>query len=625
MSRTLCILSLGLLACTQRGVEGSVEGDIETSGETGSGHSGLTDTASTTNPSSTEYTPEEWINGEPPLCHLYLSCDQDIPDEPKVDCDFTVERSDGYVLYDGLAGVELRGRSSVGFAKPQYAVELRERSRRLVVSGSTWSYWDHGTDPGSDWTSGDFDDSDWDQGEAPLGYGDDQATVISYGSDSEDKHITTWFRLSFSVRDAAAWPGLTVGLIRDDGGVVYLNGQEILRSNLPEGEIDAGTRAGEIVDNSDENTFYEAAVDAGLLVEGENILSVEVHQANSNSSDLTFDLWLGEEEQTISTNFYDMGGESDWVLNGAYVDRALFRNKLTYDLFQAFSGEDLAPEERYAAEQVFCDLELNGDWRGIYLLGERVKRDDDRVDIQEDPDDLGGSFLVKNNDDGAGFMEATGLYGEWNLVYPREEVVSAQALAGIEATLQSWGDAVTSSDPTDPETGIWTTMDMDSAVDFVLLQEFAKNNDAYFLSIHLWKDLDGKLHYVPWDLDLSFGYPYYDCGWEGWVGTRVSMNSAMASDPDFILRLRERWDELREGPLAEDAVLARIDTYQEVMGDTVDENFEVWPIEEITFEWGDTSWLCPVESYEAEVEGIREFIQGRLHWMDENLESWAEG
>ena len=134
----------------------------------------------------------------------------------------------------------------------------------------------------------------------------------------------------------------------------------------------------------------------------------------------------------------------------------------------------------------------------------------------------------------------------------------------------------------------------------------------------------GKLHFVPWDLDLSFGYPYTDCGYEGWVASRVSMITAFASDPEFMARLRARWDELRAGPLTEEAILGRMDTYLAVMADSIQHNLEVWPFEEITFEWGGTSWLCPVESYEAEVEGIREWIHGRLLWMDDNLESWAD-
>lgn len=587
--------------------------------DTAGAETGPCDTAPEEVPGDTS---TDLIGGEPPLCHLALTCPQDPMDEPKVECVLQVAEHDGVVRYDGPAGVDLRGRSSVSFPKPQYAVELREEASRLVPAGSTWRYLDTGMTPPADWTSLAFDDTAWPEGPAPLGYGDTQATVVSWGEDAADKHVTTWFRHTFSVPDPAAWPVLTVGLARDDGGAVYLNGVEILRSNLPDGALTADTLAPVAVSGGEETAFWTAAVDPALLRAGENVLAVEVHQSGPSSSDLTLDLWLGREGEEVNRDFFGMGGEDDWILNGAYVDRSLIRNKLCFDLFQDFAVDGLAPTERYAAESVLCDLTYNGQPYGIYLLSEKPERDDDRVVLQEDPAAAGGSFLVKNHDDGAGFMEATGVYGQWNLLYPDPAEVGPEAQAAIQARLQAWGDAVLSEHPGNPVDGMWTTMDLDSAVDFVLLEELSKNNDAYFLSIHLWQDVGGKLRFLPWDMDLSFGYPYYDCGWEGWVASRPSMISAFSGDAAFKARMRERWDQLRAGPLAEDAILARIRTYREVMGDAVYENFEVWPFEEITFEWGGTSWLCPVESYDAEYERIQAWISGRLAWMDANLETF---
>jgi hypothetical protein len=162
----------------------------------------------------------------------------------------------------------------------------------LVPQGSAWKYWDTGTEP-ANWVAPAFNDSSWPSGPAKLGYGDgDEATVVSFGSNANNKYITTFFRRSFSVSNAASVSALKVGLRRDDGAIVYLNGTEVFRSNMPEGDISFTTLASDVVGGVDETTFYERAVDPSLLVEGINVLAVRVHQVNATSSDLSFDLYL---------------------------------------------------------------------------------------------------------------------------------------------------------------------------------------------------------------------------------------------------------------------------------------------------------------------------------------------
>lgn len=163
----------------------------------------------------------------------------------------------------------------------------------LVDLESTWSYLDTGEDLGSDWTANDYDDTDWSSGSAELGYGDgDEATVVSYGDDSADKHTTTYFRKSFEYggEDANEINGL-LRLRRDDGAVVYLNGEELVRSNMPEGPIEANTFAATEMIGNGESALNEYLVQFDLL-EGTNVLAVEVHQINLTSSDISFDMEL---------------------------------------------------------------------------------------------------------------------------------------------------------------------------------------------------------------------------------------------------------------------------------------------------------------------------------------------
>ncbi|MCY3838406.1 MAG: metallophosphoesterase, partial [Gammaproteobacteria bacterium] len=157
----------------------------------------------------------------------------------------------------------------------------------LIAKDSTWRYLDDGSDQGTAWREPDFDDSGWSSGAAELGFGDGgEATSITSG------HITYYFRHEFSATNAASVEALAIELLRDDGAVVYLNGTEIHRSNMPEGDIDYQTRASSAVGGGDESTYFPAKVAADALRDGDNVLAVEVHQNSSGSSDVSFNLGL---------------------------------------------------------------------------------------------------------------------------------------------------------------------------------------------------------------------------------------------------------------------------------------------------------------------------------------------
>ena len=163
----------------------------------------------------------------------------------------------------------------------------------LVSEGATWKYLDTGVDPGASWTTLAFDDSGWAAGSAELGYGDgDEATTVGFGGNPLDRHVTTWFRRAFSVPDPAAFGALQFRLVRDDGAVVYVNGVEVARSNIPGGAITAGTLASSAISATGESTSYPFTFAPGLLSAGTNVIAVEIHQSAVNSSDISFALEL---------------------------------------------------------------------------------------------------------------------------------------------------------------------------------------------------------------------------------------------------------------------------------------------------------------------------------------------
>ena len=377
------------------------------------------------------------------LCDVTLSCAAEIVDEPKVGCAISVTRADGRVLYDGRAGVDLRGRSSAAFPKPQYAVEL-------------------------------WDDSD----------------------------------------------------------------------------------------------------------------------------------------EAISADLMGMGGESDWILNGAYIDRVLFRNPLAFDSFQA------ARPENYGPQIAHCTLTLNEEWVGIYLLTERIKRDDDRVALA--PDDSGESFIVKLDDE-EGLITNIAGYGIWQLVYPREVDISQSAEAAVTAWIAGWQNAVVHDPAAIPD-----YLNVDSMIDFILIQELTRNNDAYYLSIYLSRAPSEPMRMIPWDFDLTLGQPSYNDNENpaGFIAYRPEFIAVMSEVPGFSDALTARWRSLRAGAWSDAALSARMDGYRQTMGDVVYDNFTVWPIEEIEFGWDGKDYLYEIESYDAEHERVRAWLPQRLAWLDDNIEDW---
>jgi len=185
---------------------------------------------------------------------------------------------------------------NVEFVSTAYSVD-----DQLIAAGAIWAF-DDDNNVDADWRETTYDDSGWDRGPAQLGYGDgDEETVVSYGSNNNNKQITTWFRHAFDVVDPSVYQELTLSLLRDDSALVYLNGNEILRENLPSGTISKSTLATATVGGAEEDTFFDFSISPNDLVTGKNVIAVEIHQRNKTSSDISFDLALFAEGSTAGT------------------------------------------------------------------------------------------------------------------------------------------------------------------------------------------------------------------------------------------------------------------------------------------------------------------------------------
>jgi hypothetical protein len=152
---------------------------------------------------------------------------------------------------------------------------------------------DNGSNQGTGWKTVSFNDASWATGAAELGYGDaDETTVVSFGGSSNNKAITTYFRKSITVANASQYSSLTFGIVRDDGAVIYLNGTEVFRTNMPTGSVGFKTKASTDITGANESTFIYYTLPPALLVNGTNNVSVEVHQFDKTSPDVSFRLNL---------------------------------------------------------------------------------------------------------------------------------------------------------------------------------------------------------------------------------------------------------------------------------------------------------------------------------------------
>jgi hypothetical protein len=162
----------------------------------------------------------------------------------------------------------------------------------LIPRHADWRFHDHGSDLGTAWRAPEFDDHDWKTGAAPLGYGDPWIrTQVAYG-DPQNRYRTTYYRREFTVAAGAAFTTLDLTLMRDDGAVLYLNGREIARSNMPDGPVTYGSEAKTLVGNADEERYWPISLEARDLHPGRNVIAVEVHQFGARTTDQSFDLDL---------------------------------------------------------------------------------------------------------------------------------------------------------------------------------------------------------------------------------------------------------------------------------------------------------------------------------------------
>jgi hypothetical protein len=334
-----------------------------------------------------------------------------------------------------------------------------------------------------------------------------------------------------------------------------------------------------------------------------------------------------------SVSILGLPRENDWVLYAPYSDKSLIRNALTYYLFGRFG--------HYSPRTRFCELFLNEDYRGLYLLIEKVKRDKNRVNIaklkETDISGLpltGGYILKLDKSTGSGtvdgffshYLPQTGGATPYFMFdYPDGNKINTVQRNYISGKVDQFESTLNGTNYRDPINGYRSLIDVPSFVDYFIINELSKNVDGFRLSTYIYKDRDDhdpKFHAGPvWDYDLAFGNANYSnaeltTDWQyqtdGGSWPVPFWWERLLSDPWFTGVLRCRWEGLRQGVLQNDTILAVIDNMVNEIRDAADRNFKLYPI------LGTYVWPNPYvwDTYNYEIFYLKGWVLDRMIYLD---------
>lgn len=345
-----------------------------------------------------------------------------------------------------------------------------------------------------------------------------------------------------------------------------------------------------------------------------------------------------DEEEDLDISLLGMPEEADWVLYAPYSDKSLIRNALIYKLSNEIN--------RYTTRTKFVELVVNDEYMGIYVFMEKIKRDKNRVDIKklEEKDTSGnaltGGYLFKiDKRDGANtegwessFVPFTGAWQRvfYQYDYPKETDIMPQQIEYLQDFIYNFESTMYLNKYSNPFDGYYDIIDINTFVDYVFLNEFPRNVDAYRLSTFLYKDRDDinpLLKMGPiWDFNLAFGNIDYYEAWED-DGFQIYYPipddffqkpfwwEKMFDDPVFANKFAKRWSDVKSTIFSKERIFEIIDSLTTHIDEAKSRNFERWPVLG-TYVWPNK---FVGETYESEIQYLKNWIDARWNWFDNNI------
>lgn len=343
--------------------------------------------------------------------------------------------------------------------------------------------------------------------------------------------------------------------------------------------------------------------------------------------------------KSVDRSLFGLPKESDWVLYAPYTDKTLMRNVLAYQL-----SRDLG---HWSANCRMVEVVLNGDYRGVYVFMERIKRNSGRVNIPKmaktdiNGDAVTGGYIFSLDKEPNGWFSkyptpnsTNSAKRQFSYVYPKAEDIVADQKAYLQAYVDSFENVLASAQFQDPVNGVRRFADLNSFMDYFIVNEVSRNVDGYRLSTYMYKDrnsTDRRIIMGPvWDYDLAFRNANYCSGSDtrGWAyqfnnvcpgdgaGLIPFWWNRLMTDSVFIGNLRCRWKSTRQNILSETRLNAYIDSIVNLVSEAQVRHFTRWPV------LGQYVWPNPdpiPRSYAEEISTLKDWLRNRLGWIDANI------
>lgn len=431
----------------------------------------------------------------------------------------------------------------------------------------------------------------------------------------------------------------TPGYVDPETGLPSSGGEKPI-AIAPDGRFTAPVRVDIFARGYEDDSLDARAEDAGR---GANRLSdapvlcarAEAHVRGHSSRGFDKESYAlrfteADRETGVDLDVLGMGACDNWALNGPFLDKSLIRNYLALTLASEFMP--------YVPEVRFCEVFVDDAYQGVYLLMETVKYGPERVDIEKsDPKLAQTSYIVKRDwtserteQPFEDFLDAAWLSAptsSMEIVYPGPSAITPRQREWIASDINAIEKSLYSYDYDTFSHGYWRALDVDSFVDYLIINELAANRDAGRYSTYMYKDVRGRLCMGPvWDFNNAFdNYLEQDLSEAGFMMVQSPLYAMLFRDERFVERYIDRWRALRSGALSDEHIEAVIEGAVAYLGPAVERNFAVWGY---TFDPSVLSAdkkLSPDErnptSYDQAVEQVERQVLARARWIDRNIEN----
>lgn len=317
-----------------------------------------------------------------------------------------------------------------------------------------------------------------------------------------------------------------------------------------------------------------------------------------------------------------MEASETWALQGTSIDKTMLRNYLTYNAAAQFMN-GFVPEIRY------CEVFLNGEYIGLYMMTETVKMEEGRVQLT--PSDAKRdetSYIVAIDERKetpttiSEFLHYTLRQGMLtDIVYPSEASLTEGQKDYIEQDLSDFEKALYSYDYDTADYGYWSSIDVQSFVDGFVLNEFVVNDDFGAFSTYLFKDVRGKVTFGPiWDYDNAYNLYQNETPVDKFYLVERPWFYMLFKDEAFCEQTIARYRELREGPLSEESLFSALDATAEYLAPALERNFQRWDSSFTSDQYLQPEDRNPASNAEA-IEDLKTFIHERGEWLDQHIEN----